>query len=223
MDFLREIDNKTKGGIRTEYVTVLKTSRGQQMKINMDKTIVDMLKKYRAHIGTLIAREEKEIDKIKDNIDHELAQQDFLNLKRADDFLKLIVEDPKKYLYRDHSIKGTPVDANNQPCDWYSGAVTIADKLRAIHDLEDKYNIPHVIYSLSVYISSHVDVAGAKKPWVYDNRSIELNWRKNFDYNAMEILEWNKYVNLLSLSHFSRKFKEMIPARRFAIRQEKQR
>ena len=197
------------------------------MKIDMDKTIADMLKKYRAYVGTLIEREEKDIDKIKDNIDYELAQQDFLNLKRADDFLKLIVEDPKKYLYRSNSIILTSVDNNNNPCDYVPNLPSIYGKLQPIVDLEHKYDIVHVLHSLSLYISYHVKKASTEAPWIYESCNIkfcgELAWRKNYDCNAQEILNWNKYVNLLSLNGLERKFKELLPARRFAIKQGKQR
>ena len=187
------------------------------MKIDMDRTIADMLKKYRAYIATLIAYEEKEAQKIKDDIDYEFAEQDLLNLKRADKFLKLIVENPKKYLYWSADMTYMTVDGDNvRLC--RGGEKTIFNELKPIFDLGIKYKTVNLLPKLSEYISLHVKHLGIGS-WIYDDKNIsDLN---NSDYESKIILELNKTVNLLPFNNFERVFKNMMPARRFAIRQEK--
>ena len=183
------------------------------MIIDMDKTIEGLLKNYREYIKTLIVREGKIMlsTKYKTEIDRECAEQDFWNLKRADNLLKLIVEDPKKYLYRKKDIIYTSVDVNKQPCDERSDLPSVFEKLEPIDELLHKYRLESWLYLLSVCIAAHVNSADANKPWIYSGI-------KGRDINAEIVLKINKYVSLLPVNDVVRVFKSIVPARRFAVR-----
>ena len=179
--------------------------------IDIDKTIVELLKTYQVYLKLLMAYEQARMKKAhyQNELDREAAEQDYLDIQRAYDLFRLIVENPKEYLYRETDIMVTGVDNNNEPCGLRPDLPTISDKLMPLYNLVNQHGGPHVLHMLSSYIVFHVQEFGVSKKWIYDGRS---------DFYAGAILRLNKMVSLMGNSAFAKHFKEFLPARMFAVK-----
>ncbi len=179
--------------------------------IDIDKTIVELLKKYQVYLKLLMAVERARMKKrsYRNEIEREADEQDFLDIQRAYDLFRLILENPKKYLYHNQDIIFTCVDNKNDPCVLQAGLPTISEKLMPLYNLVNQYGGPHVLHMLSAYISFHVQERGAKEPWVYYGKS---------DFYAAALLRLNKSVSLMGKSSLVKSLNEFLPERMFAVK-----
>ena len=190
--------------------------------IDIDKTIVELLKKYQVYLKLLMADEQARMKRMpyKNEIDREAAEQDYLDIRRAYDLFCLILENPKKYLYRETDIIFTGIDNNNEPCKLRPDLPTISDKLMPLYNLINQHGGPHVLHMLSSYIVLHINEQGGKqKPWIYDGRKDCYDGQS--DFYAGAILRLNKVVSLMGKSAIAKHFKEFLPARMFAVKYAK--
>lgn len=179
--------------------------------IDIDKTIVELLKQYKIYIKLLMDTEKKKIETMsyKNALDREAAEQDWLDVQRAYGLFCLIVENPKKYLYRNQDIIFTCIDNKNEPCLLQAGLPTIFEKLMPLYNLVNQYGGPHILHTLSSYIALHIQECGKQKEWIYNGQS---------DFYAGAILRLNKMVNLMGASAIAKHFKEFLPERMFAVK-----
>jgi hypothetical protein len=198
----------------------MSVSKEQYMKsIDIDKTIVELLKTYQVYLKLLIEDEKARVFNFpyKNALDREAAEQEFLDIQRAYDLFKLILENPKKYLYRSEDIIFTGLDNRNEPCRLLDSHQTISDKFMPLYNLINQHGGPHVLHMLSSYIVFHINEQGGKqKPWIYNPRSDLYDGQS--DFYAGAILRLNKMVSLMGKSAIAKHFKEFLPARMFAVK-----
>lgn len=179
--------------------------------IDVDKTIVELLKKYQVYLKLLMAAEQSRMNKTpyKSEIDREADEQDFWDVQRAYDLFRLILENPKKYLYHNQDIMFTCIDDKDEPHLLQAGMPTIFEKLMPLYNLVNQYGGAHVLNMLSSYITFHVQERGAKDPWVYDGKP---------DFYAGAVLRLNKHVCLMGKSALAKSLNEFLPERMFAVK-----
>ena len=179
--------------------------------IDIDKTVVELLKKYQVYMKLLLESEKTRMKNTayKNEIDREADEQDFWDVQRAYDLFRLILENPKKYLYRNQDIISTCIDNKNEPCLLRAGLSTVSEKLMPLYNLVNQHGGAHVLHMLSSYIAFHVQACGAKEPWIYDDKP---------DFYAESVLRLNKHVCLMGKSALAKSLNEFLPERSFAVK-----
>ena len=142
--------------------------------INMDKTIEEMLKLYAWYMKILLNREDRSIQRIRNDADRKEADEQYQAGLDAHEYLQSVARDPKKYLYFPRNMEYTYVDKSGIPVTNMVTGVTVGQRLEPIFVLENKYCLKHVLTILSQNIANHVIVTPEEetmtsegKVWVY--------------------------------------------------------
>lgn len=179
--------------------------------IDIDKTIVELLKQYQVYVKLVVDAEKKKMETMsyKNAFDREAAEQDLLDVRRAYNLFKKIVQDPRYYLYRKTDIVSTGIDNTGALCNLAPGIQTISDKLMPLHNVVNQNGFAPILHVLSGYIALYIRNNGIPQRWIYNGGS---------DFYAEYILRLNKTVNLMGASAMAKRFKEFLPERMFAVK-----
>lgn len=176
--------------------------------INMDKTIEEMLKLYAWYMKILLNREDRSIQRIRNDADRKEAAEQYQAGLDAHEYLQSVARDPKKYLYFPRNMEYTYVDKSGIPVTNMVTGVTVGQRLEPIFILENKYCSSHVLHPLSQNIANHVIVTPEEETMTSEGKVWAYYGRYSYDTNAENILELNKCVHMWASRPYVRFFQQ---------------
>ncbi len=168
--------------------------------INMDKTVEQLLYKYAEHCKRVLENEKTRIDKTKCYTEQDVLSA-FLEYNKAKvsyEFLLIIAQNPKKYLYTKNDIFYTDLDNG-----------------RTVYQMLESLTFPkycgdkNVLIALSNELIKIASDPRRNEKWVYVPGC--------FDREAEAVLELNKYVSLMDENVFIKTVKGLVGKSHFAI------